>query len=99
MRRSDERRQWEHTDEEEALHGLKMTADSDMPPSLIRFVTAVQNVVNRISNVGTAFPGLAICGVCRRGHDRGEGIYPHDSKCPVDSLEKALAEFGKEGPT
>jgi len=34
MRRSDERKQWEHTDEEEALHGFDLTADDDMPPSL-----------------------------------------------------------------
>lgn len=33
MRRSDERKQWEHTYEEEALYGFSRTADGDMPPS------------------------------------------------------------------
>jgi hypothetical protein len=60
----------------------------------VRLATAVKEVVNRHGNVGTAFPGLSICGVCRRGHDRGKGIYPHETECAIEQLEKALAAFG-----
>lgn len=49
MRRSDERRQWEHTDETEALFGFQRTSYDDMPPSLATMLRGLRDQLATIT--------------------------------------------------